>query len=84
MSLTFLSGSTSLHQKSILGLSLLAKTSKEDNRPGSYEKKGLQKGRASDKGTVGRQCTKQGRPDYQVPVSYGAIYTYLRTDYHAA
>ena len=84
MSLTFLSGATSLHQKSILGLSLLAKASKEDNRPGSYEKKGLQKGRASDKGIVGRQCTKEGRAHYQVPISYGAIYTYLRTYYHVA
>lgn len=32
-----------LHQKSILGLLLLANTSKEDNRPGSYEKKRLQR-----------------------------------------
>lgn len=81
MSLTCLSGATSLHQKSILGLSLLAKTSKEDNRPGSYDKKGLQKGRASEKG---RQCTKQGRAHYQVPISYGAIYTHLRTYCHVA
>lgn len=59
MLLTCLSGATPLHQRSILGLSSLAKTSREENRSGSYGKQELQKGRASEKGAVGRQCTKQ-------------------------